>query len=91
MAKRKMSVDHVDTNEVVNEVVEEPVEIIGVVTGCNLLNVRSKPSAKSDVVCTIKKDTEVVIDEAKSTRDFYKVTSKDFNGYCMKKFITIKQ
>lgn len=90
MAKRRMPTENVE----VNEVVETPVEstpVIGVVTDCDLLNVRNKPSVKSNVICTIKSGTEVEIDETKSSRDFYKVCSKDFNGYCMKKFITIKQ
>ena len=98
MAKRRMPTENIEVNEVAEEVVDEVVEtpteftpVIGVVTNCELLNVRAKPSVKSDVIRTIKKDTEVEIDEAKSSRDFYKVCSKDFNGYCMKKFITIKQ
>lgn len=92
MAKRRMPVDNAETNEVVDEVIETPAEptmIVGIVEGCERLNIRTKPNVKSDVVCVIKKDTKVEIDESKSTRDFYKVCSKDFNGYCMKKFIAI--
>lgn len=70
----------------------------GVVSGCDRLNVRSKPNIKSDVICTILKGTEVVVAESGSTKDFYEVHSKDqanstegFHGFCMKQYVTIKK
>lgn len=93
----KISTENASVEEVtpVEETVETvepaaPVVVIGVVTGCKKLNVRTKPNKKSDVVCVIDADTKVEIDEDASSRDFYKVKSKNFTGYCMKKFITIK-
>ena len=64
---------------------------IGVVCNCEKLNVRSKPTTKSDVVCIIAKGTEVEINDDKSTKGFYNVTSKDFTGFCMKQYISIKE
>lgn len=71
-----------------NEVVET---VTGVVTGCEKLFVRTKPNKESNHITIIPKDTEVQINLSESTEDFYKVTtSMSFEGYCMKKFITIK-
>lgn len=71
--------------------------VIGVVSNCVRLNVREKPNIKSDIVCVISKDSEVVIDEDKSTNAFYYVYVSNIvekthvEGYCMKKYISIKQ
>lgn len=73
----------------------EKKDVIGVVSDCVKLNVRKQAVANSDVICVIDADTEVIVDEAKSTNDFYRVKSipgvKPFFGYCMKKYITVKQ
>lgn len=100
MAKREMK--KVNT-EVVNDaetIVEdstpevEATPVFGFVADCSKLNVRNKPNAKSNVVCIIDKDTKVEIIEEESAKDFYKVkstgTKQEFNGFCMKKYITIK-
>ena len=93
------------TEEVVNEFVDETVEnsseetieedivleVVGVVTGCNLLNVRSQPEANSDVITVIPIDSIVTISDINASQDFYKVLIDDLEGYCMKKFIKIKE
>lgn len=64
---------------------------IGVVENCNKLNVREKPSLDSTIICEINSQTELMIDESKSTDDFYKVlTVSGLEGFCMKKFITVQ-
>ena len=83
------------TEEVVEEVIEEPVvepePIVGVVSGCAKLRVRNNPSIMGEVICEIKEGTIVIIDEDKSTVEFYKVvTEAGAEGYCMKKYITLK-
>lgn len=65
------------------EAQDEPV--IGVVCNCEKLNIRVAPNKDADIVTVIRKDTQVTIDEAKSTDDFYAVE----NGYCMKKYIKV--
>ena len=88
----------------IEPVTEQPMEVvteetpgetpakIGVVTGCVKLNVRKKPDVKADVVCEIVCLSEVVVDEEASTSEFYKVyTVSGVDGFCMKKFITIKE
>ena len=68
-----------------------PAATIGVVAGCAMLRVRAAASTTSDVICQISVNTEVTIDKQNSTADFYKVcTSAGVEGFCMKKFITVK-
>ena len=88
-------------NESVNEIIENSseetidedivLEVLGVVTGCNLLNVRSQPEADSDVITVIPIDSIVTISNINASQDFYKVLIGDLEGYCMKKFIKIKE
>lgn len=75
----------------VEEVIEKEVVLVGVVANCGILNVREKPAITTDVIGTIKRDTEVKIIESESTDEFYKViTSSGMEGFCMKEYITIK-
>ena len=69
---------------------EKPKFKIGIVCNCERLNVREEPSIESGIVRVLDKEAEVKVDESKSTKDFYRVTAGDFNGYCMRKFIQIK-
>lgn len=71
--------------------VEEAVETVGFVDNCEHLRVRKESNVDSEELCIISKLSEVVIDLDNSTDYFYKVTtSEGVEGYCMKKFITIK-
>lgn len=77
------------------EAVEEPVKVekikMGKVEGCAKLNVRKRPNATAEVVCTIDKNTEVEINMDKSTAKFYKIcTATGVQGFCMKEFIAVK-
>ena len=99
-AKKEKDKEVVENVEVKEEVVEnteakeevkEVIKPIGIVTGCARLYVRKEANAESKFLCIINQNTEVVIDTEKSTEDFYKVcTSAGVEGYCMKKFISIK-
>lgn len=64
----------------------------GVVTGCVKLNVRTNPHLNAAIELTIDKGTEVEI--VRSEGDFYFVrkgtTTEGFNGWCMKKYISVK-
>ena len=65
--------------------------LLGMVTGCEKLNVRTEPSPTAAIVCEIDRQTEVLIEEAESTEDFYKVcTASGVDGFCMRKFIKIQ-
>ncbi len=90
-----------DVEPVVNEVIKQNNEEVvnevhyvdGVVSGCDKLNVRAENSKESEVLCIIDKDTALKVDLSvdDSANKFYKiVTPSGVEGYCMKKFITIK-
>ena len=71
--------------------VKEAVQTVGFVDNCECLRVRKESNVDSEELCIISKLSEVVIDLDNSTDYFYKVkTSEGVEGYCMKKFITIK-
>ena len=65
--------------------------IAGVVAGCSKLNVRSKPAIDGDVLVILEVNSEVVIDPARSTNEWVKVTTAaGVEGYCMRKFVSAK-
>lgn len=83
----------VEVEQEIEDEVEAPEEpIIGVVVNCTRLNVREEPNAKADIVCVIEALDEVMIEEGASTDDFYKIyTTSGLEGFCMKKFIVIRE
>lgn len=71
---------------------EEKKPAVGRVMGCNRLNVRVEASMTSTIITVITEGTEVQINKDASTEDFYKVwTAAGFEGFCLKKFIEVKQ
>ena len=90
----------IEETVVVNEapeitVVEETVEtvtlpdvVVGTVTNCSKLNVRVAPVADAEVVSVLDANTEVEINVADSTDEWFSVcTAAGVDGYCMKKFV----
>ena len=74
--------------EVVEVKEEKKPEVIGVVT-CEKLNIRKVPNGAK--VCEVVKGTEMMIDESNSTHDWYAIsTVSGIEGFCMKKFVSIK-
>lgn len=70
------------------ETVTLPETVVGVVAGCSKLNVRVAPNAIADVACTINIATEIKINLAKSTDEWFHVcTAAGIEGYCMRKFV----
>lgn len=59
----------------------------GKVTNCTSVNVRTSPSASSEVFGIVKAGTEVLIDLGNSTDEYYKVSSSDFLGYIKKDYV----
>lgn len=72
---------------------EEAVEnVIGVVTDCLKLNIRKEPNKDSDVVVVVTCLDELKIDLDASTDDWYAVcTVAGIEGFCMKKFVAVRQ
>lgn len=84
-------VENVD-EPIVEEVKQEIVLVDGIVSNCELLNIRKESSKNAEVLCTIGVNTMVKVDLTvdKEAEEFYKiVTPNGVEGYCMKKFITI--
>lgn len=101
MAKREMKTVKTEdvkndelqiTHSEVEETVEEaaPKTLVGIVIDCSKLNVRKKANIKADVVSVINAKTEVAVYPDDSTKEWYKVTVNGVDGFCMKKFISIK-
>ena len=83
----------VETVENIIEEVEEtkPEPKIGTVTDCIRLNIRKNPNPNAEIICEVSAATDLMIDEEQSTDIFYKVfTAAGVEGYCMKRFVTIK-
>lgn len=79
-----------ETVSVVEPTQEQKPLIFGKVAGCSKLNVRQHPNLQADILCCLEMNTEVEIDEDKSTNDFYAIcTPSGREGFCMKKFIGI--
>lgn len=81
-------------DEIIEEIVtqaEAKVET-GFVTGCERLNVRERASKDSKVLTIINKNEEVTIHHTETESvEFYRVsTSSGVEGFCMRKFITVK-
>lgn len=61
------------------------------VSNCLRLGIYSEPDLDSEIICKVRYLTELEIDLNNSTDDFYKVyTAIGAEGFCLKKFITIK-
>lgn len=100
MAKKKETIEEVveeTVEEVVEpeEVIEEDKPVIGVVSNCTALRVRAEGNTDATVVGILTVGDEVEIIEESSTEEFYKIYREHevgvTVGFCMKKFITIKE
>jgi hypothetical protein len=80
-----------ETEPVVEKKPEKKVKK-GVVVDCLKLNVRTNPHPNAAIELTIDKGTEVEI--TGENGDFYSVrkgtVTEGFNGWCMKKYISVK-
>lgn len=78
------------TAAVITEPVKEPETpktAIGTVINCEKLNIRAEAKADAKIVGTFFKGQEIEIYLDTSTKEFYDVSV----GFCMKKYIKIKQ
>lgn len=66
--------------------------VMGVVTNCLRLNVREKPTMEGSIITEVDALSELMIDLGESNEGWYRVcTEAGIEGFCMKKFIAIKQ
>lgn len=76
----------------VEEIEEAVAEIIGVVTDCLRLNIRKEPNKDSKVAAIVNCLDEIKIDLETSTDEWYAVcTVAGIEGFCMKKYIAVRQ
>lgn len=75
----------------IEDAVEEET-VVGVVIGCEKLNIRKGPAINSDVLCTVPVNAVLVIDVNESINEWYSViTESGCNGYCMKKYVKVSE
>lgn len=61
------------------------------IANCLRLSIYSEPNIDSEIICKVRYLTEVEIDLDNSTDNFYKIyTAIGAEGFCLKKFVTIK-
>lgn len=87
--------EFVESNEEATETeteVTEPIKTYGVVIDCLRLNIRTEPDKEADVATIVTCLDEVEVDLDASTDEWYAVcTVTGIEGFCMKKFIAIRQ
>ena len=90
MAQPALTIEEIAEQEP-EETVAPPVEPkTGIVTA-NKLNIRSLPSANASVAAVVDKNAQLMLDPEYETVEWYKVyTASGIEGYCMKKFVTVK-
>ena len=84
----------IDENTQVVTTPEEtiPETVVGFVTGCLKLNIRKEPSLDAEVLCEVVATTPLAIDLDNSTDEWLSVgTETGVEGFCMKKYVNIKQ
>ena len=65
-----------------------PKVVTGTVVKCSKLNVRAKPAPDADILTVLDVNSEVVIDTARSTNEWLKITTATgVDGFCMRKFV----
>lgn len=83
-----ISIDETTLFEVVEPVKSEPKT--GIVTA-NKLNIRKLPVIGAEVVTVVEEGTNLMVDPDYETVEWIKVyTEAGVEGYCMKKFVTVK-
>lgn len=82
--------DIIEETNTTTDTIEE--YITGTVTNCMSLNIRKEPKADGEIVCKVPVNTLLVITPSESTDEWLRVFSETgANGYCMKKYVTVKQ
>lgn len=80
----------IDNESINEEIITDNESVFGIVSGCEKLNVRKDPNSYAEVLRIINRGTEVQILE--EYPDFYNVVTPDgIEGFCMCRYIMIKQ
>ena len=85
-------VEQAECDTVVEETPAVAISMIGIVSGCKRLNIRTNPNPNSDVAYVVNENCELHVDSEKSTNDWWHVrNAAGIEGYCMKAYIKIKE
>lgn len=88
----EFGIEELESVEDVEEIGGKVEPEYGIVTDCVKLNIRTEPNIKSDVICTVDVDEELMIDSANSTDGWFNVFTKaGIEGFCMKEYVSIKE
>ena len=85
------NIESVENVGMTSENIVEEKNLIGIVVGCKLLNIRSKPELDAEVLTIIPEESLVTIIDVNASLNFYEILIGDLKGFCMKKFIKIKE
>ncbi len=82
-----------DTENVQQPEDEAPAELLeGNVTNCIKLNIRKEPNLKAPILCEVALNAVLAIDSEKSNNEWLHVfTDTGIDGFCMAKYVNIKQ
>lgn len=84
--------DTVEEEVVETTIEKEPEYLEGTVSGCSKLNIRKTPDANGVILGVEPVGTYVTVFPDESTEAWYRVvTDSQLDGYCMRKFISIKE
>lgn len=92
VVREPIKVDQVLNIEQHEEKVEEVVnkEILGITN--SKLNLRKEPNGDAEILVVLGDKEEITIIDKDTNTEFYKVvTVHGIEGYCMKKFVTVKE
>ena len=74
------------------ELKKEPIFRIGVVTDCDSLNIFKCPEPDAEIICKITALSELMIDDSKSSGEWLSVcTEAGMEGFCLRKFVAVRQ
>lgn len=92
MSDTRNNRNHSDNDTMREEVIREDEPKYGTVVNCLKLNIRTEPSLEAGIVSEVDVLTELLIEPDKSTDEWLKVChAGGAEGFCMAKFIALKQ
>jgi hypothetical protein len=81
-----------EPDDIIEPEAKESELVLGVVTNCVLLNIREEPNIKAPIITKVNALSELMVDLEKVDKEWYRVyTEAGIEGFCMKKFVAIKQ
>ena len=97
LADLEGTVEHTETVDVKDkidtvtedELLEQDTTETGIISGCSELNVREQPNTYAIVLCTLKENTEVIVEPIENEAWFHVYTPAGIEGYCMSNYVTI--